>query len=155
MTTVTHRGISQSIGGAGPMARRLAGPGLLGGLLGGLAMIVVMILVMGAAGMGYATPLNLGMAAFVFTITPPLSMLPALMPLMGISLPASVMAQLSAAISSGHVSPAMMMGVPLMRTAGGVIAAGVAGGAVVYVITRWALGDVGRRAGGRPSERMP
>jgi len=29
-----------------------------------LAMIVVMILVMGAAGMGYATPLNLGMAAF-------------------------------------------------------------------------------------------
>ena len=30
-----------------------------------------MIVVMGASGMGYATPLNLGMAAFVFTITPP------------------------------------------------------------------------------------
>jgi len=58
-------------------------------LLGGLAMIVVMILVMGAAGMGYATPLNLGMAAFVFTITPPTSMLPTLMGLMGIHLPPS------------------------------------------------------------------
>lgn len=61
------------------ISRRLSGPALLAGLLGGLAMIVMMILVMGAGGMGYATPLNLGMAAFVFTITPPISMLPKLM----------------------------------------------------------------------------
>ena len=45
------------------MARQLAGAGVLAGLLGGLAMIVVMILVMGAAGMGYATPLNVDIAS--------------------------------------------------------------------------------------------
>lgn len=225
MTTVMHRRISVSMGDAGPMIRRLAGAGILAGLLGGLAMIVVMILVMGASGMGYATPLNIGMAAFVFTITPPLSMLPTLMPLMGINLPASVAPQVMAAASSGHFSPAMMsqlrtmlmgmhlpaatvtqvgavmsghatnadvahlmsmmspsaratvmnampvsagqvvtgtslhfayagflgvafaviiaaammMRVPFMRTAGGVIAAGVIGGALLYVIMRWWL----------------
>jgi hypothetical protein len=225
MTTVMHRSIPGSTGGPWTMARRLAGPGILAGLLGGLAMIVVMILVMGASGMGYATPLNIGMAAFVFTITPPLSMLPTLMPLMGIHLPASVAPQVMAAASSGHLSPAlmsqlramlmgmhlpaatvtqvgalmsghatnadvanlmsmmtpsaratvmnampvsagqvvtgtilhfayagflgvlfaviiaaaMMMRVPFMRTAGGVVTAGVIGGALLYVIMRWGL----------------
>jgi hypothetical protein len=58
--------------------------------------------------MGYATPLNLGMAAFVFTITPPPSMLPTLMGLMGIHLPPSMMAPVAAAVRSGHLSPAMI-----------------------------------------------
>jgi hypothetical protein len=225
MATVTHRHIPVSMGDAGPMMRRLAGTGLLGGLLGGLAMIVVMILVMGAAGMGYATPLNIGLAAFVFTITPPLSMLPTLMSAMGIHLPASMAPQVMAAASSGHFTPAlmsklqaalmgmhlpaatvtqmgalmsghatnadvahlmsmmtpsaraqvmnampvsaghvvvgtilhfayagflgvlfamiiaaaMMMRVPLMRSAGGVVTAGVIGGALLYVVMRWGL----------------
>ena len=225
MTTVMRGRMKEMTSQAGPMARQLAEAGALAGLLGGLAMIVVMILVMGAAGMGYATPLNVGMASFVFTIAPPASMLPTLMPLMGIHLPASVAPQVMAAVSSGHISPAlmsqlqamlmgmhlpaatvtqigalmsghatnaqvaglismlspspramvmsampvsaahvlvgavlhfvyagflgvlfamviaaaMMMRVPLMRTAGGVIAAGVAGGAIVYIVMRWGL----------------
>jgi hypothetical protein len=224
MTTVLRRGMPGMTGEGGSMARRLTGAGVLAGLLGGLAMIVVMILVTGAAGMGYATPLNVGMASFAFTIAPPVSMLPTLMPLMGVHLPASVAPQVMAA-ASGHVSPAlisrlqpmligmhlpaatvtqvgalmsghatnaqvaglmsmlspsaratvmsampvsaahvlvgavlhfaysgflgvafamviaaaMMMRVPLMRTAGGVIAAGVIGGAVVYAVMRWGL----------------
>jgi len=114
MQATTHTKRLGSQGDAGVVARRLLGPALLAGLLGGLALIVVMILVMGAAGMGYATPLNLGMAAFVFTITPPLSMLPRLMGLMGIHLPASAMGQLTAAVHSGHISPAMMKGLGSM-----------------------------------------
>jgi hypothetical protein len=225
MTTVTRRHMPGMTGQARSMARQLAGAGVLAGLAGGLVMIVVMILVMGAAGLGYATPLNVGMASFAFTIAPPVSMLPALMPLMGIHLPASVAPQVMAAAASGHISPAlmshlqamlmgmhlpaatvtqvgalmgghatnaqvaglmsmlspsaratvmsgmpvsaghvlvgavlhfaysgflgmlfamviaaaMMMRVPLMRTAGGVTAAGVIGGAVVYAVMRWGL----------------
>lgn len=37
------------------------------------------------------------------------------------------------------IAAAMMMRAPFMRTAGGVIAAGVAGGAIVYVVMRWGL----------------
>jgi len=37
------------------------------------------------------------------------------------------------------IAAAMMMRVPLMHTAGGVIAAGVIGGAVVYAVMRWGL----------------
>jgi hypothetical protein len=37
------------------------------------------------------------------------------------------------------IAAAMMMRVPLMRTTGGVVAAGVIGGAVVYVVMRWGL----------------
>jgi hypothetical protein len=225
MQATTYTGRPGLRGNVGVLARRLLGPGLFGGFLGGLAMIVVMILVMGAAGMGYATPLNLGMAAFVFTVTPPMSMLPNLIGLMGIHLPASAAGPLMSAVRSGHVSPAMMKGlgsmltgmhvpeatvsqmgllmsgkasnstitslmsgmspsaramvmnampvsgsqvavgailhfayasflgvafaavigaaawarVPLMRTAGGIMAAGVIGGAIVYVIMRWGL----------------
>ncbi len=106
VTSVTQRPGFK--GDAGLLARRLFGPALLAGLLGGFAMIVVMILVMGAAGMGYATPLNLGMAAFVFTIAPPMSMLPSLMGLMGIHLPPSAAAPLMTAVRSGHISPMMM-----------------------------------------------
>lgn len=91
----------------GTVVRQLAVPAVAAGLLGGLFMIVVMILVMGASGMGYASPLNLGMPAFVFTITPPLAMLPTLISAMGITLPPSVMAQLAPALHSGHVSAAM------------------------------------------------
>jgi hypothetical protein len=108
MTTVTRGRMPGMKGQAGSMARQLAGAGVLAGLAGGLAMIVVMILVMGASGMGYATPLNVGMASFAFTIAPPVSMLPALMPMMGIHLPASVAPQVMAAAASGHVSPALM-----------------------------------------------
>jgi hypothetical protein len=225
MTTVMRRRMPGMTGQAGSMARQLAGAGVLGGLLGGLAMIGVMILVMGTAGMGYGTPLNVGMASFAFTIAPPASMLPTLMPMMGIHLPASVAPQVMAAAASGHISPAlmshlqsmlvgmhlpaatvtqigalmsghatnaqvaglmtmlspsarptvmnampvsaahvlagavlhfayagflgvlfamviaaaMMMRVPLTRTAGGVTAAGVIGGAVVYAVMRWGL----------------
>jgi uncharacterized membrane protein YkvA (DUF1232 family) len=57
--------------------------------------------------MGFASAINIGMPAFVFTITPPLQMLPSLMAGMGINLPSSVMAQLSTAIHSGHISSAM------------------------------------------------
>lgn len=70
-------------------------------------MIVVMILVMGTSRMGYASPLNLGMSAFIYTIAPPLTMLPTLMAAMGITLPPAAMAQLSPALHSGHLSPAM------------------------------------------------
>ncbi len=108
MQTTTVAGRPGFRGDAAVMARHLFGPAIVAGLLGGLAMIVVMILVMGAAGMGYATPLNLGMAAFVFTITPPMSMLPRLMGLMGIHLPASAAGPLMAAVRSGHISPMMM-----------------------------------------------
>ncbi|MGC8488211.1 MAG: hypothetical protein ACP5QO_08325 [Clostridia bacterium] len=89
-------------------ALRLAGAGIAGGLLGGVAMIGVMILSMGASGMGYATPLNLGMASFVFTVAPPKSMLPMLMGLMGIHVPAAMMPQVMAMLRSPHLSPAMM-----------------------------------------------
>jgi hypothetical protein len=37
------------------------------------------------------------------------------------------------------IAAAMMMRVPLMRTAGGVVTAGVTGGAVVYAVMRWGL----------------
>jgi hypothetical protein len=106
-TTVTQR--QGFKGDAGRLARRLFGPARAAeDVVGGLAMIVVMILVMGAAGMGYPTPLNLGMAAFVFTITPPMSMLSSLMGLMGIHLPPSAAGPLMAAVRSGHISPMMM-----------------------------------------------
>jgi len=95
-------------GNAAIMARSLTAPAIVAGLLGGLLMIVVMILVMGSSGMGYASPLNLGMPAFVFTITPPASMMPSLLTAMGITLPASVMTQVGPALQSGHVSPAML-----------------------------------------------
>jgi hypothetical protein len=116
MQTMTYQGRPGFRANAGAMARRWFGPALLAGLLGGLAMIVVMILVMGAAGMGYATPLNLGMAAFVSTITPPMSMLPTLMGLMGIHLPPSAAGPLMAAVHSGHISPAMMHTLGAMLT---------------------------------------
>jgi hypothetical protein len=87
MATALRSRMAGMTGEGGSMARRLAGAGVLAGLLGGLVMIAVMILVMGAAGMGYATPLNVGIASLVFTIAPPVSMLPTLMPLMGTACP--------------------------------------------------------------------
>lgn len=98
------------------LARRLAGPAVAAGLIGGLFMIVVMILVMGTSNQGYASPLNLGMPAFVYTITPPLTMLPTLMAAMGIALPASTMTQLGPALQSGHLSPAMAQQLNAMLT---------------------------------------
>ncbi len=89
------------------LAKRVGVGGVIVGLLGGAAMIGLMILVMGTSGSGYASPLNLGIPAFVKTITPPASMLPNLIGLMGIHLPAAAMAQLGPAISSGHIPPAM------------------------------------------------
>jgi hypothetical protein len=116
MTTATVTERPGFRGDAGLLARRLFGPALLAGLLGGLAMIVVMILVMGAAGKGYASPLNLGMAAFVVTITPPMSMLPRLTGLMGIHLPPSAAAPLMAAAHGSHISPMMMHKLGAMLT---------------------------------------
>ena len=75
--------------------------------MGGMALALTMMIVMGLSHMGFASAINIGMPAFVFTITPPLAMLPSLMAGMGISLPASAMSQLSAAVHSGHISSAM------------------------------------------------
>lgn len=97
-------------------ARRLALPAIGAGLLGGLFMIVLMILVMGAEGMGYANPLNLGMASFVYTVAPPKSMLPSLMPMMGVKLPATAMPKASAMLHAKNVSPAMMQQFGAMLT---------------------------------------
>jgi len=94
-------------GDVGVVAKKLAVPAVMAGLLGGLVLIAMMTIVMGVAGMGYASPLNLGMPAFVYTITPPIQMLPNLMAAMGISLPPSAMAQLGPAIQSGHISAPM------------------------------------------------
>jgi len=97
-------GLPTARGDVRVLARRLGGPAVCAGIVGGLLMIVVMILVMGTSGGGYASPLNLGMPAFVTTITPPLSMLPSLMAAMGITLPAAAMAQLAPAIAHGPMS---------------------------------------------------
>lgn len=89
------------------VARKLAVPGALWGLMGGMVLALTMMIVMGAAHMGFASAINIGMPAFVFTIAPPLQMLPSLMAGMGIHLPSSAMAQLTMAIHSGHISAAM------------------------------------------------
>jgi hypothetical protein len=89
-------------------ARRLAAPALGAGVGGGMLLAMLMMVVMGITGMGFLSAINVGMPAFVYTITPPLAMFPALLAVMGITLPATAMAQLGAAISSGHVSSAMM-----------------------------------------------
>jgi hypothetical protein len=44
----------------------------------------------------------------VFTVTPPMSMLARLIGLMGLHRPASAMGQLTAAVHSGQISPAML-----------------------------------------------
>jgi hypothetical protein len=89
------------------VARTLAAPGALWGAMGGMVLAMTMMIVMGAAHMGFASAINIGMPAFVFTITPPLQMLPSLMAGMGVNLPSSAMAQLTMAIHSGHISSAM------------------------------------------------
>ena len=89
------------------VAKRLAVPAVGAGVLGGLVLIATMTIVMGAAGMGYASPLNLGMPAFVYTIAPPVHMLPQLIAAMGINLPPTAMSQLAPAIQSGHISAPM------------------------------------------------
>jgi hypothetical protein len=104
-------------GDARALARRLAPHALAAGVLGGLVMIGIMTLVMGGSGMGYATPLNLGMASFAFIVAPPLAMLPSLVSLMGISLPPAVMSQLAAAVHAGHVPAAMVRQLGSMLTA--------------------------------------
>lgn len=113
----THHTSAHAGTGVMPMARSLVGPAIGGGLLGGLGMIGLMIIVMGVSGAGWATPLNLGMAAFVFTITPPMAMLPRLMPMMGVQMPPAMMDKLSSALMHGPLSPAMaqQMGQRLME----------------------------------------
>lgn len=81
----------------------LAIAAVVGGLLGGLAMILINILYMGASGMGYATPLNVGMAAFTYTITPPMSMVPMLMDAMKGHATPGMMASMQA-LQSGHAT---------------------------------------------------
>lgn len=99
------------------VARRLAGPGAFWGLMGGMVLALTMMIVMGASHMGFASAINIGMPAFVFTITPPLLMLPSLMTGMGLHLPASAMAQLNMAVHSGHISSAMAQQFGSMLTA--------------------------------------
>ena len=87
--------------------RRFAAPAIGAGLFGGALLAMMMMIVMGAMGMGFWSPLNLGIPAFSYTITPSLSMLPSLVSAMGINLPSSAMAQLATAIKGGHISTAM------------------------------------------------
>lgn len=106
MTQTT--GSSTAPGGMAATVRRVGIGGMVAGLVGGAAMIGLMIVVMGAQGSGYATPLNLGIPAFAKTITPPVAMLPMMMGLMGVHLPASAMAKIGPAFASGHLSAATM-----------------------------------------------
>lgn len=108
-TQVGSRGSARSsgAGSVSVVARKLAAPGALWGLMGGMVLALTMMIVMGAAHMGFASAINIGMPAFVFTIAPPLQMLPSLMAGMGLSLPSSAMSQLTMAIHSGHISSAM------------------------------------------------
>ncbi len=101
MSTVTS---TVQAGDARRLTRSLLVPAVGAGLLGGAAFLAVMMAVMGADGMGYASPVSLGLPAFVYTIRPPASMFPQLMGAMGIHLPASMMG----AIANGSMSPAMM-----------------------------------------------
>ena len=89
------------------VAKALLPRALGAGLAGGVVLAMTMMVVMAAVGQGFWSPLNLGISAFVYTIAPPLVMLPSLMAAMGISLPAATMSQLSGAIASGHISSAM------------------------------------------------
>ncbi len=107
MTATTRRAERGGSADMMAMVKRVGLGGVIAGLIGGAAMIGLMILVMGGSGSGYASPLNLGIPAFVNTITPPPRMLTTLMGLMGIHLPPAVMSQLGPAIASGHISPAM------------------------------------------------
>jgi len=108
-TQVPNRGsvASNRGGNVSLVARKLAVPGALWGLMGGMVLALTMMIVMGAAHMGFASAINIGMPAFVFTIAPPLQMLPSLMAGMGLTLPSSAMAQLTMAIHGGHISTAM------------------------------------------------
>ena len=106
--TIQDRALEESrVPRLSSVVRKLAGIGALVGMVGGMFLALTMMIVMGAAGMGFASAINLGMPAFVFTITPPIQMLPSLMTGMGLSLPSSAMAKLGAAIHSGHISMAM------------------------------------------------
>jgi hypothetical protein len=87
--------------------KRIVAPAIGAGLFGGALLAMMMMIVMGAAGMGFWSPLNLGIPAFSYTITPSLSMLPSLVTAMGINLPSSAMAQLAMAIKGGHISMVM------------------------------------------------
>ncbi|MDE3206457.1 MAG: hypothetical protein KGQ66_19800 [Acidobacteriota bacterium] len=223
-TVKSPPGAAESPPSMSGMARMLITPAVAAGLLGGAVLIGIMTLVMGAAGMGYASPVNLGMPAFVYTVAPPASMLPGLMSAMGVSLPAPMMAQIGPMLESGHylsatqakammpmltamhlpaqkiqmmaavmtghadnttvanlmaglpasarhqvmaampvsashvivglilhfafsaflgiaffavIAAAARMGMPAMRTRAGMMAAGVVGGAIVYVLNRW------------------
>ena len=104
MTTTTTRNEPS----ASPFTmKRIVAPAIGAGLFGGALLAIMMMIVMGAMGMGFWSPLNLGIPAFSYTITPSLSMLPLLVSAMGISLPSSAMEQLATAIKGGHISTAM------------------------------------------------
>lgn len=64
-------------------ARRLVWSAVGAGLLGGLLLAVVMVLYVGSEGLGYASPFNVSVAAWVFPIRPPAAMLPTLAKVMG------------------------------------------------------------------------
>ena len=87
--------------------KRIVASAISAGLFGGALLAMMMMIVMGALGMGFWSPVNLGIPAFSYTITPSLSMLPSLVSAMGINLSSSAMAQLAMAIKGGHISSAM------------------------------------------------
>jgi hypothetical protein len=109
--------VTRSEPSASPFSiKRIVAPAIGAGLFGGALLAMMMMIVMGAMGMGFWSPLNLGIPAFSYTITPSLSMLPSLVSAMGIKLPSSVMAQLAMAIKGGRISTAManQLGATLM-----------------------------------------
>ena len=101
-TATTHRTAP-----AAPPTTRWVPRAVGAGLAGGVVLAMIMMVVMAVAGQGFWSPVNLGIPAFVYTIAPPLTMLPSLLGAMGISLPASAMAPMSTAIASGHISSSM------------------------------------------------
>jgi hypothetical protein len=148
---MVNRG-GMNAGAWGGTARRLLLPSILGGLLGGLAMLVLLILYMGTRGMGYATPLNVALAAWFFPIRPPAAMMPMLMKAMGPMAKSNPMImQAMAALQMGHATNATVATLmahmpPAMRamvmSAMPVSAAHVVVGAVIHFAFASAMGVV-------------
>ncbi len=79
------------------------GNGLIGGAIGGMAMAMFLMIYMAAAGMGFYSPLNIGLGSLFYTVTPPKSMLSMLTNAMGNHASPAMMAQMMS-IKSGSAT---------------------------------------------------